>query len=479
MHKSQILFYLLVSFVLGVFVGSFWFVSGAGILFLILVGTIVLTVSGYHKTFGTSAKGIYHRKLGFLTGCLIVIFALGVLRFNHFNSDHSPILEFADDMAGNENLNYLVKGYVASNPESTGSMTRFTFRAKKIVVPKREVFVNDDILVTANILNINYGDRLLITGSISTPKNFENFDYISYLKKDGIRVVMSYPKEIRPESIELSFRDEARVFIYKKIFNLKNKFELAINRSISEPNASFINGILLGTRHGISDELKSEFNKTGTSHILAISGYNIAIIGWAILSVLVFFIKRKKAFWISVLIIILFTIMTGASASVVRASIMGLILLFASGYGRLYDPKNSILFAGAIMINQNPLALSLDIGFQLSFAAVLGLVYLYPFIENRLDKIPKLGGLKELVLMTLSAQAAVAPLLIYYFKNFSLVSLPANILILPFIPSAMLLGFISGTLGTVFPFLGEAVGWFAWAVTSYQLSVVDFFAQIN
>jgi len=266
--------------------------------------------------------------------------------------------------------------------------------------------------------------------------------------------------------------------LYKKIFGLKNKFESAINKSISEPNASFINGILLGSRQNIPEEIKEAFNKTGTTHILAISGYNIMIISWAVLSLLVYFFKRRTAFWLSVAIIILFTILTGASSSVVRASIMGLLLLFANGYGRLYDPKNSIILAGVAMIWSNPFALVFDIGFQLSFVAVIGLMYLYPRIDSKLKKLPKLGNLKEMFLMTLSAQIAVAPLLIYYFKNFSLVSLLANILILPFLPAAMFIGFISGLAGVIFLPVGQVVGFIAWAITTYQIKIIEFLASI-
>ena len=200
------------------------------------------------------------------------------------------------------------------------------------------------------------------------------------------------------------------------------------------------------------------------------------IISEAILLGLVWFFRRRIAFWISVVVIILFVILTGASASVVRAAVMGLLLSFAHGYGRLYDQKNSIILAGAVMIYHNPLTLVFDIGFQLSFAAVLGLIYLYPWLESRSYKISKLGVIKELILMTLSAQIAVAPLLIYYFGNFSLISLPANILILPFIPAAMLAGFITGLVGIIYQPIGQFIGYIAWAITTYQIEVVRYFS---
>lgn len=470
-HKSQVLFYLLTSFVLGIFIGSFWAISNTGILALILIGTATLGIFGYHKNFNL---------FGLLIGCLIIVFALGIFRFSKYDLDRRQVMEFADNIIGGKGVEYTLRGYVASDPENRGGITKFVLRTKKIAAPNREIFINDDILITANLSDVKYGEKLSVAGSLVTPINFDDFDYISYLKKDGIRVLVNYPKEVGTDpNLNLSKLDKLKIFLYRPIFNLKNKFEQAVNKTVSEPNAAFINGILLGTRQGISSDLKNAFNKTGMSHILAISGYNIAIIAWAILEMLVFFIKRKKAFWASVLIIGIFTIMTGASASVVRASVMGLILLFASGYGRLYDPKNSILFAGALMIFQNPFVLRFDIGFQLSFMAVLGLIYLYPIMGHWFRKIPNPLKLKELILATLSAQIFVSLLLIYHFKNFSLVSLPANILILPFLPITMLLGFLTGLGGMITPVLGQLIGYTAWAVSKYQIGVIENLASLS
>ncbi|OGN09186.1 MAG: hypothetical protein A3J46_03675 [Candidatus Yanofskybacteria bacterium RIFCSPHIGHO2_02_FULL_41_11] len=480
MHKSQVLFYLLVSFVLGIFLGSFWNISASQVLFLILVGTITLTISGHNKTFGSTSRGIKRRHLGFLLGCAAIVLTLGILRFNQFDSNHNIIIQFTDDIVGGRGVDYTVSGYVMSDPEKRGNNTKFILAAKKIILPDREIVVDDNILVTTNPTDIKYGDKILVTGALASPKNFEDFDYISYLKKDGIRVLMNYPKSIVSDSdLKLAAKDRTTTSIYRPIFYVKNKFESAINKSISEPNASFINGILLGTRHGIPNDLKDAFNKTGTSHILAISGYNIAIIAWAILAALVFFVKRRVAFWISVFIIVLFTIMTGASASVVRASIMGLILLFASGYGRLHDPKNAILFAGAIMVFQNPFVLRFDIGFQLSFLAVMGIIYLQPLLKEQFKTIPDILKLKELSLITISAHVFVLPTLIYYFGALSLVSLPANILVLPFLPVTMFLGFVTGLTGVfVYP-LAQFFGYLTWAISKYIIEVVEILSSTS
>jgi len=457
-------------------------------------------IFGYNKSFNGRLL---------LAGFLSIAFLFGVIRFNSVNFGQDSLDVFTDLKAGNKRIEVVVNGYVDDEPADSGERQVLVLKAKELIAEDKIVPLNDRILVTINNFpKFRYGNTVSVTGSLEKPANLtvplevrrpsvgssadhaskagrtsNGIDYATYLKKEGIRTTMFYPKISGSDKHydtliyhSVGFFEGAKIGLYKKIFWLKNNFENTINKSVSEPNASFINGILLGSRQNIPDDLKEAFNKTGTTHILAISGYNIMIISWAVLAGLVHFFRRRTAFWLSVVIIVLFVILTGASASVVRAAVMGLLLLFANGYGRLYNPKNSIILAGAAMVWLNPFSLVFDIGFQLSFAAVLGLMYLYPYLDSKLSKVPKFGTLKEITLMTLTAQITVAPLLIYYFKNISFVSLPANILILPFIPAAMFAGFISGLAGMVFLPLGQLFGYTAWAITTYQIWVVNLFS---
>ena len=510
MHKSQLLFFLLVSFISGVFITSFAPISYEAVLVLLILGIGALAVFGYQKTY--SAKGLYGSIL-----FLALVFGMG--RFAQADLSNGTLIQFADRFVKDKPVQTTLRGYVTEEPALNGQTTQFNFRAREIILPDRVLPVDEAVKVTTRgAAFYKIGDTLEIKGPISRPQNFEDgFDYIKYLKISGINTVILFPTVSEIENLRMGLLDRLLVGFKKTAATVKNRFERAVNSSLVEPNASFVNGILLGSRQHIPEDLKEAFNKTGTTHILAISGYNIMIISWAVLMGLIFFFKRRSAFWISVGVIIMFVILTGASASVVRAAIMGLILSFAHGYGRLYDQRNSIILAGGIMVFHNPFTLVFDIGFQLSFAAVLGIIYLYPVIDRKLKKFlpilypdlkgrgsaialqsgqnrgssisqsnsvnsreigTKLGGLQELVLMTLSAQAAVAPLLIYYFGGFSLLSLPANILILPFVPFAMFFGFLAGIGGMIFAPLGQIIGYAAWAVTTYQIEVVKIFAAL-
>jgi competence protein ComEC len=483
MHKSQLFFYLVLAFLVGIFTASF-----------IEINFPVLTISLLAITGFIVLIPEFKGKLVFIS-LIILCFSLGIIRYKLADTKESQL----DLYIGQQ---ITISGYIDSEPKKDGAYARFYFKAKDV----NEKGINEKIsIITSSYPERFYGDFITIDGTLERPSNFSDFDYISFLKKEGVYTVISFPRRVTDELSTLSIFEQFKINAYRQIFYIKQKFQDSVSRTMSEPNSSFVSGILLGSRQNIPDDVENAFRKTGTTHILAISGYNIMIIAEAVLLGLTWFFRRRKAFWISVFIIAVFTVMTGASASVVRASLMGLLILFAHGYGRLYDQKNSIILAGALMVILNPLILRFDVGFQLSFLAVLGIVYLYPWLDKKnnelvpivvsiksklqnrgssisqsnQDDLREIGtGLKELILMTLSAQTAVLPLILINFGTFSPVFLPANILILPFIPFAMLAGFLAGLGGMIWLPLGRFFGLIAWAITEYQISVVGYLARL-
>lgn len=469
MHKSQILFYTLLSFVGGVLLASLISFSYPVILTLFIIALGFLAVSVYRETYS----------FRFFIGSIFFISAvLGIFRFVYFDISNSVLEQFADRDAGGKPVPLLLSGYIDDTPRISGQTTQFNFKVKELIFSDRTLSVNEKTRVTAvGLVSGNIGDSFRLRGAITTPQNFnDEFDYINYLRKEGIKTTVLFPDISAGETLRIGITEKIRLDIKEYTSRVRKYFEKAVSRSLVEPNAGYINGILLGSRQDIPDDLREAFNKTGTTHILAISGYNIMIIAGALLAGLVFFVRRRTAFWISVAVIFLFTIMTGASASVVRASVMGLLILFAQGYGRMYDAKNSIILAGALMVYFNPPALAFDIGFQLSFLAVIGLLYLYPYLKNKFEKYPPVFGLKDTLLTTISAQAMVAIPLIFYFGRFSWAFLPANVLILPLIPYAMLTGLIAGLGQIIFPAVAQFIAIPAWAITSYQIWIVRLFS---
>ena len=405
----------------------------------------------------------------------VTIFLFGILRTFDARINTTFVKKFAET-----NFASTLSGYVASEFQNKGSYGQFVFRVKELKVPDFTIpeELNENILViTDSYPRYKFGEKLSLEGKISLPKNYNDFDYISYLAKDQIYTIAYRPSAEVDETLRLGPIETLKVKFFRQIFSFKNKFESAIGMSVKEPHASFLNGILLGSKQNIPQELKDDFNVAGVSHITAISGYNITIVALLVSWFLLFFFRRNVAFWFSVVAIFVFTILTGASASVVRSALMGGLVLLANNSGRLYDSKNSLALVAFLMVLVNPMILRYDIGFQLSFMATIGILYLAPLLKNYFKKLPPVLNFGETFLMTVSAQIMVLPLILYYFHNLSVVALPANLLILPLVPLAMLSGFVTGIAGMIWSVLGLVVGAAAWLVSSLIIFLARLFSN--
>lgn len=476
MHRSQIFLFLLLAFIAGVAAGSFWAVSQK-----VVIVAIIICASAIAIFFRRGSK-LLNPKIA-LGAFLVLLFLFGILRFNLSHSRFRGLEEFAkaaerlQNVSAENRFKIILVGYIDGEPEPRGDKQQIVFKSKQALSAGRVIDTDERALITAPLYpRYQYGQKLRISGELRLPENFSpDFDYRAYLSKDGIFTLMVYP-EITETKFKLGFGEGLKLPLYRNIFKLKGAFIESVNRSLTEPQAAYINGILLGARSQIPADLKAAFARTGTSHILAISGYNITIIAWIVSWFFLLFFKRPTAFWFSLAGIALFTILTGAQASVIRAAVMGVVLLLAQRQGRLYSSQNGIILAGAVMILINPEVLRYDLGFQLSFAATLGLIFLGPLLEARFAKLPLWFGFRETMLMTVAAQIFVLPLLLLYFNNLSLVSLPANLLILPLIPYLMALGFVMAVAGMIIPLAGQIVGYFVWLLGAAVLGIVKILA---
>jgi competence protein ComEC len=332
------------------------------------------------------------------------------------------------------------------------------------------------ILITVpNYPEYFYGDILKITGKIQFPVIFDEFNYKNYLAKDKIYYVSYYPK------IEILDRGQGNK-IFSAILKFKNNLTQKVETLMPFPEVSILEGIILGNKQIFSEEIKNNLSITGTSHITAISGMNIVIISEILMIVLIGLgLWRKQAFYFVLVLIFLFIVMVGAPASAVRAGIMGMIFLYAKKVGRLSGAMRIMIFAGAIMLVFNPFLLRYDVGFQLSFIAVIGLIYIKPIFDGWWGKLLKkeyIGSILEIIDTTIAAQISVLGILIYNFGKISFISPIANILIVPFITLLTIIGmvFIGGLM--VSGFLGKILLWPAYLGSAYVLRVIDWFAKI-
>jgi len=314
-----------------------------------------------------------------------------------------------------------------------------------------------------------YGDLIKVSGTIKHPPE----EFLSYYQKERIAGIVNYPK------IELveSGRGNA---VKAALLSFKSHIISTFKHVLPAQKAAFLSGIVLGEREEFSKEFKEKMSLSGTTHLVALSGYNISIIAIAAAAFFGAWFSRSIAFYFSIALIILFVLMTGGEASIVRAAIMGIITLVAKEKERIYSVRNSIVIAAFLMVLWNPRLLVFDLGFQLSFAALLGIVYLVPELKRWLGVND--GGLlqwKENAVTTIGAQFAVAPLLLGTFGTFSLSSFLANILILSAVPLTMSLGFLIGGLGFISEFLARIVALLVDVLLAYELWIIDLFSKIS
>ncbi len=312
-----------------------------------------------------------------------------------------------------------------------------------------------------------YGDLVQVQGQLKVlPDSDQAF------QREGIQGRISFPV--------ITVTGEGGNSIRKVLFSLRDSVAASFSRSLPPEQSTFMTGLTLGKSAAFSDTLREEMKITGTTHLVALSGYNVSIIGIGISFLLGLWFSRRAVFPLSIIAIALFVLMTGAEASVVRAAIMAIILLVADRTGRLHSVRNAITAAAFLMVLINPRVLAFDIGFQLSFFAFLGIVYLKPALDTLLFRdAMRFEKLRFAITTTLAAQLAVLPLLLSYFGFASLIAIIPNLLIIFLTPVTMLLGlliFLASLLSSYFALL---VALPARLFLGYELWVIHFFAQFK
>lgn len=308
------------------------------------------------------------------------------------------------------------------------------------------------ILITFPVTDqFHYGDIVKIKGQLLKPEPFETnagriFDYSGYLAKDRIFYEIRYPA-----SYEVVGTWDTP-YVFDKLFTLKEYLRRNISESHKSDERGLLLGILLGERGGITQENQDAFVATGTIHIVALSGYNVTIISEAIAYMLIPLLGVTFGIIGGAIGVVLFAIMTGLGATIVRATIMGLLAYLSRMLGKEIDIGRALFFAGACMVIQNPWILVYDVSFQLSFLATIGLVYVTPRVSVWFKWITH-KGVNEVVSATVATNLTVLPFVAYTMGIVSIVSIPANILIAPLVPLAMLFGSLSVGLYMVFPIL--------------------------
>ncbi len=260
-------------------------------------------------------------------------------------------------------------------------------------------------------------------------------------------------------------------------YKITREFSAGMQSALPEPQASFALGLLIGQRSTLPESTEAVLAAVGLTHIVAVSGYNLTILVRATRRMLA---KRSKfqAMIGASALILSFLLVTGASPSIVRASIISLLALGSWYYGRVIRPMVLILFAASVTALWNPLYLWSDIGWYLSFLAFFGVLVVAPLAKQRIFGAKKTGVMTDLIIESMAAQLMTLPLILYIFNDSSFVILLANLLVVSFIPLAMLLSFIAGLAGMLIP---AFAGWFSWParyLLTYILDVATLVSRI-
>lgn len=437
-------------FASGVFLRSLFFFSWQPIVFVLLVAGVF------------SAAAFLKPRLAYSLGvvfCLCIAF--GMLRAD---INDTPLPDaFAKDVRQRVSF----EGMVVSDPDVRDANQRVPIRVSR---DNQSTIV---LAVAPRYPKVAVGDRVHVSGTLLVPEAFLDesgrvFRYDKYLERSGVRFILNFAY--------LYVVQEAPWYsLPASLARIKHSFLDGLAATLTEPHASLAGGIVIGGKSGLGSELKDAFIRSGLVHIIVLSGYNVMIVAEWIMAAFAFTKLKKR--WSAVAgacAIIVFVGIAGASVTALRAMLMALIALYARATGRSYAAGRTLLFVVLLMLVWNPLYLVYDPGFGLSVTATAGLIWLAPIIEIFLSRMKNVFW-RDAVATTLAAQIAVLPLLLYNTGNLSLVSIPANLLVIPIMPVAMGFSAIAGFAGMLFdsfiPLLGTLLAFPAYVANAYLIFI--------
>jgi competence protein ComEC len=372
-----------------------------------------------------------------------------------------------------------IQGIVAEEPDVENRYCSLTFSAHEMTVNGETKQISGTALVRVpRYPAYHYGDVLEVNGQLETPYQSEDFDYKTYLAHQGVYSVIYYP------SVELLDRGQG-IPPLQWIYSLRERLAASLARALPEPQGSLAQAILLGLRGNIPYSLSEAFSRTGTAHLLAISGLHMSIIIAIFLSlgVLLFGRRRSTYIWLTLAFTWLYALLAGMHPPIIRAAIMGSLFVIAVHLGRQGSAIIALAFAAAVMVGIQP-GLLWTVSFQLSFLAMAGLVLLFPYFQawgrrgvgaifrNREALVGAGSAITDVFAASLAATVAVAPLIAYNFGIISLVGLPATFFALPALPFIIVAGALVAFVGLVAAFAAQILGWLAWLFLSYLVLLV-------
>ena len=444
-----------------VYIGSIGFLGGVA---LGSIGGVSLWTLILCSVFGCTlcVVSIFVKKKALLfLGLFFITLVFGLIRAEYSFAEKTSFLDTVGQI--------VIEGMVIDEPT-------LTEKSQKVVVEINQEEEKEKVLLIASLYpEFVYGDVVRVSGVLKKPEVFMTdtgamFDYPAYLAKDGIRYQMLYPE------IESVSHGGGNI-LYGLLFTLRRIFISTLHTHLPEPHATLAGGISIGAQDGMSAEVNDIFRRVGLIHIVVLSGYNITVVADSVMRITAFL---PRAFMLSsgALVVVLFTLMAGASATAVRASVMALIAMLARMVGEKYDISRALALTATIMVLFNPHILLFDPSFQLSFLATFGLIHLSPIFERIFVNTTSFLGLRQILSSTLATQAFVVPFLIWKTGQVSIISLVANVFVLPAVPVSMFLSGVLGIVGSFVPVLGVIVSFPTTLFLSYIITTASTLSHV-
>jgi competence protein ComEC len=377
----------------------------------------------------------------------------------------------------NEAGRVTLQGVVSHEPDRRPTLTNLRLDVKALILADGTAIpLRGRVLVKAPAyIAVEYGDLVHVTGLLETPPVFESFSYRDYLARQGIHSLL--------RQADVAVIDSHHgFFLWEWLYRFKAHALKTLLAIWPEPEASLLAGILLGVESGIPADLNEAFVATGTSHIIAISGFNLSIIAGVFIQTGNRLLKGRGKTLLPLVGLWLYTILVGASAAVLRAAVMATVMILAQHEERVTHGPTSLAAAVLVMGIVNPYVLW-DVGFQLSLAATLGLIlYTEPLTrwfercfarltdKERAQQI--VGLLSDALIVTLAAQITTTGVIIGVFRRLSLVTLLTNLLILPAQQYVMFAGGVALIAGLLLRPVGQVLSWLGWAFLTYTIGAV-------
>ncbi|MBN2090221.1 DNA internalization-related competence protein ComEC/Rec2 [candidate division KSB1 bacterium] len=468
---KQPLLYILLPLMMGIFLGHTTQIATI-YLSIVLAGFLIISFPVFYLTSGKKSL-----LTEFLFLAVVFVFGLFRIRLSEENLDPHHISNFPDYY----NKQIAVIGIIDSQPEIRKENLVFQFDLTNLLINQDQPPLQGKIQVYLRVKNpiLKYGDKLKLAGRFKRAPGQRNpgaFDYAEYLELKKIHGLLWVSDS---SGIQYLAHEPPGWLFENIVYPLKHFLSRKIDQIFEMEVAIFFKAIFLGKRQQITPDFQTALSQTGTSHILAVSGLHtgfILLIIWLFLRFLR--LPSQYTAFLSIIGLMIFAMITDLKAPVVRASIMAGVFLMGVQFQKFRNGYNTLALAALIILLINPLEL-FQIGFQLSFMAVLSILYLYPRLRHFIQKIPLLTGVYcrkwlkyvlDLFLISLAVQIGTLPITLSYFFILPFFGILANIFVIPLVGLILSLGIVSLLFSLISSWLasfyGEVVEFLVWCIKS-------------